>query len=568
MPAQAAPETDETDTEDVAESATEAVDEPAQPEYSTAPAITPTPEDDEDMTATPPEETQAEAVDAGLVEPDDGVDYGAMEDDADDDPFADDADDNFDDGPVEPLPEFDENADADAVPVAEEAAVGGFVDEGEFVDDEDVDGVDDDGGYGEYTEQYAGQEIHEDQVRDVITRRLLSGDLDLDIDLTAFYQMFEDGSQPNAFDVSDAVDAESWLGQQVSQLARQANSELRRMRSDHLSELRESYLDFMNQQVETIAAQVDDTKEGSQYYDLMVAARREREEQEQSAEHERAARTKEMQERFFAEADAKGEAARETARSNFISRNAAMQEERISNIGREIEQRIEDTHAERETRVHDLRRRDASRRMDFGVAHVLKLLSERHQEQRALEAQAMDELNEKILKFIDENRKHDIARAEALEEQLRQDVSLDKLRASHADEMKRLQEQLDDQVAKAQTEVQRVSEAADAELRHVNAQWEQRLQGVDNEWKYKYELVEGQRDNALHEVQSFEELRAKDREKSEQEYNGLWTLYQQEKERNENAAEENKNTGRVWTMLMIAVGLALALAGFLLGFSL
>lgn len=134
----------------------------------------------------------------------------------------------------------------------------------------------------------------------------------------------------------------------------------------------------------------------------------------------------------------------------------------------------------------EMRRKDASLAMDLGVTRALQLMGERQAEFREAETALMREWNERIIKLIDDNRKHDIARTEALAEKMARDNQIEELSAQYAREREEMASETRRRISELEAEMVANRERAVAELNEREAHWnhtvaleQQRTQGAN-----------------------------------------------------------------------------------------
>jgi hypothetical protein len=324
------------------------------------------------------------------------------------------------------------------------------------------------------------QEYHQDdrvvdeaEVRSSIARRFLSSDLDLEVDLETFEVNFNTGSPIVFFPLED--DASDWLGRQVNQLARQANTELEQLHVDNQNSLRELYVSLMSQHVERVIVDVSPDREGSYYQRLMQAAKDDLAERQRSTPEEVSALRRELNERYENEAQARGRQAAEQAILRYKEQNRPRHERELAEVGLTAERASEEFFDGAQQIILDTRRKDAQARLDLGKTKILDVLMERQQQHREAEEALLRSWSAQMMTFIDENRKDDIARSEALAEQLSGDTQVEALRTEHAARVQELRADQEARVTELNAEIQRFREDAVAELNAREETWNHTL---------------------------------------------------------------------------------------------
>lgn len=379
-----------------------------------------------------------------------------------------------------------EEDEGDSVPEFDEA---GF--EAQFEGSEDPDGGDalssswqeDDasGGqdaeadsYHQYLEENRDRVVDEQEVRDTIARRFLSNDLDLVVDLEEFDRTFD--TQAEAIAIQIAEDPSDWLGSQVAQLSRQANAELARLHRANTDELRELFIQTMALHVEKTMAAVSPDTPGSQYFQLMEGAKKDFEAQRASAPQEVSAQRKEITARFEAAVESRAAQAAAHARTVYEDKHRPKLERELAEVGLEVDRQHEQQYAHDRQTVLEMRRKDANVRMDLGTSRIFESLAERQIEQREAERELLEHWNAELTRFIDENRKDDIARASTLADQLARDNQIAELKSEHAARVRELRTEHADQQRRLDAELIRHREEALSQLTARQSEWNSTLE--------------------------------------------------------------------------------------------
>ncbi|MFF8902621.1 hypothetical protein ACF082_34705 [Streptomyces lydicus] len=400
-------------------------------------------------------------------------------------PGAEGADEGLDDEPLfSDVVDEDEGADA---PMSDEDATGiddaGTVPvESEPVYDADevasYEGFDEtDAGYGiEGDYQEAGDTVllaDQAQVRDVIARRFLSEELDLDVRLDEFNATFAIGAPVVQIAVPEG--ATEWLGDQVAQLNRQANADLMQLRSAHEDELRALYVNLMSAHTEQVIRDVATDREGSRYKRLKDAA--EAEHQQRQAEKEERTRTRraEIAKDYESQASKVAQQAALSAELQYKERNRSkMEREQIDSVA-EIERGIEDTHAHNQQEILRVRRSDATLKMQTGQTRIFEVLAERQSEYLAAEEERLNQWKSEIQRIVDENRKADIAQSEALAEHLRTTDEIGVLRREQQDLLESVRSEHADRIRRMEDELERSRKDAITQMTARDAEWQHNL---------------------------------------------------------------------------------------------
>ncbi|MCX5103425.1 hypothetical protein [Streptomyces sp. NBC_00439] len=309
------------------------------------------------------------------------------------------------------------------------------------------------------------------QVREVIARRFLAEDLDLDVRLDEFNATFAIGAPTVQIAVPDG--ATEWLGDQVAQLNRQANADLTQLRSAHEDELRASYVNLMSAHTEQVIRDVATDREGSRYKRLKDAAEAEHQQRQAKKEERIRTRRAEIANDFEVHAAKVAQEAAISAELRYKERyRSKMEREQIDSVAG-IEREIEDTHAHNRQEILRVRRSDATLKMQTGQTRIFELLAEQQSTYLAAEEERLNQWKSEIKQMVDDNRKADIAQSKTLAEHLRttdeigvlrreQQALLESVRTEHADRIRRMEDELERNRRDAITQIA----ARDAEWQH------------------------------------------------------------------------------------------------------
>lgn len=354
--------------------------------------------------------------------------------------------------------------DATVDPTWDDTPASGHVDDVAQTDD----------AYTQYLVENRDRVVSEEEVRDTIVRRFLSDDLDLVVDLDEFEKVF--GSGAETIELSIADDASDWLGSQIAQLSRQANAELAQLHLTHTEELRQLFVETMALHIEKTMSVVSTDAPGGQYAALMDGAKRDFELQRENSTPAISQRRKEIVERFEAAAQSRAEQAAAHARSVYEDKNRPKLERDLAEVALDHDRRLEEQFAHDRQTVLEMRRKEANVRMDLGTNRVFEHLRGVHAEQRAAEQSLLQEWNSRLLAFVDENRKNDIARAMVLADELARTNKVEDLERKHAEQMVAAREEHRQREERLQLELIRSRQEAVDELSRRRADYDTSIQ--------------------------------------------------------------------------------------------
>ncbi|MDX3020128.1 hypothetical protein [Streptomyces acidiscabies] len=394
------------------------------------------------------------------------------------------------------------------------------------------------------------------QVRDVIARRFLSEELDLDVRLDEFNATFAIGAPVVQITVPEG--ATEWLGDQVAQLNRQANADLMQLRSAHEDELRALYVNLMSVHTEQVIRDVATDRAGSRYKLLKDAAEAEHRRRQAEKEEKIRARRAEITEDYESQASKAAQQAALSAELQHKERNRSkMERERIDSVA-EIERDIEDTHAHNQQEILRVRRSDATLKMQTGQTRIFEVLAELQSQYLAAEEERLNQWKSEIQRIVDDNRKADIAQSETLAEHLRTADEIGVLRREQQDLLESVRSEHADRVRRMQDELERTREDAITQMTARDAEWQHNL---DLE-KQKTDSQVARASDLLQQLSTVEDSVAR-------RYEARLTEIQADRESYANelarASEMQSRSSRILVVMIVTLSLLMGVAGFIVG---
>ncbi len=311
------------------------------------------------------------------------------------------------------------------------------------------------------------------QVRGNLARRFLSEDLDLQITLDEFAASFGVGALTVQIEVP--TEATSWLGDQVAQLIRQANAQLAQLHADGETTLQTHFVTLMSLHAEQVIREVSIDRDGSIYRELTAGAKAEYRESLAAKEDTSRQAQAEILQAFEAAIARVGQQAAAHAEGQYRERNRArIQREQVDAVAA-IEAKIENDYAYTQQEILGLRRKDAQRKMAIGMTRVFEVLAERQEENLAAERALLVHLTDEIQRVIDENRKNDISRAQALLTEQATFNRVSALEREQAEMIARLRAEHAEQLRRAEEEFERARQSAIEQLRVRDEEWQHAL---------------------------------------------------------------------------------------------
>jgi len=313
-------------------------------------------------------------------------------------------------------------------------------------------------------------------VRETMARRFLDEDLGLSVDMTPFEALFgHEANEASCFSL-DHLSDENWLDGQIKLLSQQANDALADRRRRDIEELRELFFSLVSNTGDEIAAQMS-TGPGSDNVWAQTLA-----EADDNAEKSRAnlvdiigAQRAAIMAKYEKDKEEHAQARAVEAKSLYDVRHKPSLDRELSEIEPNLRATIEEDYAVRRRQILDARKQSAQASFDAALTRVMDHLIQKRSEQVAREAELMEQFRDEIGTFLDENRKEDIARAEALREQLARENVVERKTVEFAAREKELREQIKREREEAEKRDLAAQEETNKALARMREEWAAQL---------------------------------------------------------------------------------------------
>jgi putative membrane protein len=328
-------------------------------------------------------------------------------------------------------------------------------------------------------------------VRDTMARRFLDEDLGFTVDLTPFEALFgRELDDPVGFTL-DHLDADNWLDSQMKLLSQQANDTLADQRRRDIEELRDLFFSLVSNTGDEIAAKMSTAQSADNIWSQTLAeadanANKSREALVDIVGTQRAAIIKDYEQKR--EEVAHSELVH--ARARYDDQNRASLDRQLSELEPKLRSSIDDAYAIRKREILDARKTAAQASFDASVTKVMDYLIQKRSEQMTREAELMEQFRTQMGEFLDENRKEDIARAEALREQLARQNIVNEKSAEFAAREKELHDQIARERDEAEKRLRAAQDERDEIIARMNQEKETALAQAQEEIKRANERTE------------------------------------------------------------------------------
>ena len=273
----------------------------------------------------------------------------------------------------------------------------------------------------------------EDKFDETIIRRFFSDELGLEVSTEAFDSQFLHGNPYIPFDENRT---EGWLNNQLNEMSRDANIDMKRLHEANLFELRSKFYNLLSLHAEHIQKDFDITNPETEFGQIMRDMDMSYAQALEGVEAKVAEKTDELKRAYNEAKEAFVADARAAAEKQYRERHGRQHEADINAIPAAIKSEIEASRESGKREFMKDRKAKAARQMDLGVSLILQDISREYQKRLADESALCHEWRERINTFLDNNRKDDIARTKALAEELAQQEKADKVLAEYTEKLR------------------------------------------------------------------------------------------------------------------------------------
>lgn len=401
--------------------------------------------------------------------------------------------------------------------------------------------------------------FNKEAVRTAVARRFLDDSLDFAVDMTPFETLLGyEADTPAQFSL-DGLDSANWLDGQIKMLSQQANTVLADQRRRDIEELRNLFFSLVSRTGDEISAQMS-TDEGAENTWAKTMAEVNGNETKALAdlseisEKEKAA----LADQYQQEREAFIQARIGEERVRYDERHKPALIRRMDDLESSVRLDIESDYEARRYEILRARKTSARGAFDAAITKVMDHLIEKRAEQVQREAELIEKFRVEMSTFLDENRKEDIARTQALQEQLSRQNIVEEKSAEFAAREQELHEQIarerdeaHKRVLAAQDEANKVLERMRQENAAQLAQARAEIERANERVKEEAERVGVVRDEIARQFQSQVESLQTDKQ-----------LLMDQMDRENLVA---KRANRLYIALAVLVALAFLALGVIIG---
>lgn len=401
--------------------------------------------------------------------------------------------------------------------------------------------------------------FNKDAVRTAVVRRFLDDSLDFAVDMTPFETLLGyEVDTPAQFSL-DHLDSANWLDSQIKMLSQQANTVLADQRRRDIEELRNLFFSLVSRTGDEISSQMSIDEDAENTWAKTMAEVNGNETKAladliEISEKEKAV----LADRYQQDREAFIQARIGEERVRYDERHKPALTRQMDDLEASIRLDIESDYEARRYEILRARKTSARGAFDAAITKVMDHLIEKRAEQVTREAELIEKFRVEMSDFLDENRKEDIARTQALQEQLSRQNIVEEKSAEFAAREQELHEQIarerdeaHKRVLAAQDEANKVLERMRQENDAQLAQARAEVQRANERVKEEAERVGVVRDEIARQFQSQVESLQTDKQ-----------LLMDQMDRENLVA---KRANRLYIALAVLVALAFLALGVIIG---
>ena len=337
-------------------------------------------------------------------------------------------------------------------------------DEDDYEDEEDLEEDEDVRLSDEDFEEYESEVVSPEAVEETLKKRVYA-DIDLTVDMGAFEMAYGDYKVPSLELLKERTGDEDsdWLVKQINMEIANANDELVQVRSHNVNRMREAYLGLMNEGYTKILHQADYNNEDGLFKKQLDAIREDEDVKRAEVDGDINDRHREMDAEYEEDRQLEIERLTQAWTQKYDALNKpslqARKDSYEMNRRLELQGAFEDGRRDLDTqRVSMIY--DTARRYELNVADLMK---DKFAECLASERDVYEKGLARVRALLDDNRKHDIARVDALRRELEIQNRVENLEKEHAQKLESMKAEMELAKANAEQNLQ----AKDAHLAQV-----------------------------------------------------------------------------------------------------
>lgn len=404
----------------------------------------------------------------------------------------------------------------------------------------------DTGGYDEF------EDVTSDIVNEFVTRKFFSNDLGLEVSTQSFDAQFLHKNEYIPFNENRGS---GWLNEYLSNFSKDANTRMERMHSENLFRLRETYMRLIQAHCANIAKLLDTTNDTTQYGKIKAAIVAAHDDNISNIDRAVEDKAEQLKEAWESQLQKIGEEGRSRAVAEYVKDYGDKHNRDLAKL-REVEREEIDNDYYAALRVmNEDRRAEATKLLDLAVNETLNKMSDAYAEIIQNEDAEYQRYHEEMLKFIDENRKDEKARIEALAEENRQVKRANEVRGEYIAKIKAMSAEYEMKRTVLQSDIDNMRREHEIEIRNLDNESNSKLMAE----RSRADSLQTQLDSLLQQYSELEDKKNKELEERVK-------LYKDDAALKDSQMQHMIQSGKKSNALTIGLCAALLIAGLGIGF--
>lgn len=395
------------------------------------------------------------------------------------------------------------------------------------------------------------EEMDEQLVMEAVSHTFYHGDLDLEITAGPFDLQFlsKDRFVPINEDRGDG-----WLDGYISQVVKNANSELYHIHKKNILQVRDHFLQNMDASCGVIADKVSVSVEGNAFYEMMQDIDERTDAKIKASADEIKRIRDEKQARWDKELKQTMESASAKAAKEYNDRYAKAHDAELASVDAEVRSRIQSEREDDVREVNDMRREEAARLLNVQYSEALVTAGEEYAELMAVEEELRKKVLDSIQAYIDTHREEEVARISTLHQQV---VYQQELKDTENEMSRRLSEQSSQYEAMCEQLRQEIQNGI-SNTKRICAEYDSKLADAAKRDTENWEKINGLMDQCATMEQQITERVSRD-------YEDRIRAMEQSKAATEQRLHDTKEANKQYNRISVVVWIAISVMTLLIG---
>lgn len=399
--------------------------------------------------------------------------------------------------------------------------------------------------------------IPDEAIEATVIRKFYSSELGLEINADPFDLQFTgiDTYVPFAEDRG-----EGWLNEYLSNMSKDANTEMQRMHKSNMASLRKTYLSLLSLYCEDVQKQLDINDESTRYGQINNGLKAQRIDAKKNVDKEVIKRKQALEMAWNEKLKQVGEDAAHMAERQYRERFGEAHDAEMYRIESTLNQEIEDSYQDAVRMMNTDRQNEARKLLDYGINSVLKEVTNMYDTMVNDEQTRYKELQQNMLDFIDSNRKDEVARIETLKAEQERNSKVQQVMQEYNERINTMKAEFDANRSVLKGELDNIQRDNAARLKQNQRDYESRLQDA----KAQNESLQKRLDDLLNRYSDIDKI--KDMEYSTR-INQLTNERDSWRDKCNHDADIHKKSNITAVFLTIIAVIAAIAIGFIAGYA-